>query len=302
MTDILNLSLGGMAAIVDASKHPGVTQIPEGFECHTLKWRGFPGTSLPAGLKVWQKLDLSGSPALKRLPDGLSVPVLNLTGCVALEQLPEGLRADFLVIDGCTSLRHWPESAHVGIGSVSARNCTSLMRLPASLGPLTSLDIRDCSRIDCVPESVQVREWIDVGGTGIESLPSSLSKTALRWRGVRIDARIAFFPESLTADEVLAEANAEVRRVMIERMGITRFLEESKAEVLHQDEDAGGWRRLLRVALAGDEPLVCVSVNCPSTGRHYLIRVPPSMRSCHEAVAWTAGFDNPDHYRPVAET
>jgi hypothetical protein len=51
-----------------------------------------------------------------------------------------------------------------------------------------------------------------------------------------------------------------------------------------------------------DEDLVCVSVICPSTGRQYVIRVPPTVTTCHQAIAWVAGFDDPDQYRPVAES
>jgi hypothetical protein len=72
--------------------------------------------------------------------------------------------------------------------------------------------------------------------------------------------------------------------------------------VLDRDQDAGGPRRLLRVDVAGDEPLVCVSVICPSTRRQFMLRVPPTMTSCRHAVAWTAGFDNPDDYQPMVET
>ena len=71
---------------------------------------------------------------------------------------------------------------------------------------------------------------------------------------------------------------------------------------MDEDHDAGGPRRLMRVPMGNDEPPVCVSVLCPSTGRQYVIRVPPTMQSCHQAVAWVAGFDNPDDYRPMAET
>ena len=85
-------------------------------------------------------------------------------------------------------------------------------------------------------------------------------------------------------------------------MGFERFLKEADAKVIHTDTDAGGKRQLLSVALTNDEPLVVVSVNCPSTGRHYLIRVPPTMKTCHQAIAWTAGFDDPDDYQPLAET
>ena len=75
------------------------------------------------------------------------------------------------------------------------------------------------------------------------------------------------------------------------------------AEVLDADRDPGGPRRLVRVAMGkDDEPLVCVSVVCPSTGRQYVIRVPPTTTSCHQAAAWIAGFDNPNDYHPLVET
>jgi len=133
-------------------------------------------------------------------------------------------------------------------------------------------------------------------------LPASARGAQIRWRGVPIDARIAFQPETITASEVLDQPNAELRRVLLERMGYDAFLSQARAQTLDTDRDKGGERRLLKVDLAGDEPLVCVSVLCPSTGRQYLIRVPPSMRTCRQAVAWVAGFDNADDYRPLVET
>jgi hypothetical protein len=124
----------------------------------------------------------------------------------------------------------------------------------------------------------------------------------VRWRGVAIDHRIAFRPETLTSEEVLKEKNAERRRVMIERMGSDEFFRQAKPKVLDTDKDAGGKRQLLRVPLEGDEDIVCLACSCPSTGRNYFLRVPPDMKSCHQAAAWMAGFDDPDKYHPVVET
>ena len=124
----------------------------------------------------------------------------------------------------------------------------------------------------------------------------------LRWRGVIVDERVAFRPELITADEILAEPNAERRRVLLERMGYDTFLAHAKATTLDEDRDAGGPRRLVRVPMKDDEDLVCVSVICPSTGRQYVIRVPPTVTTCHQAVAWVAGFADPDEYRPIAES
>jgi hypothetical protein len=147
-----------------------------------------------------------------------------------------------------------------------------------------------------------VSSWVDIGGTRITALPSSLQGAQLRWRGVRIDERIAFHPEQLTAVDTLAEKNAERRRVMIERMGYTRFAKEARARILDEDKDAGGARQLLFIDLHEDEPLVGLWCRCPSTGRQYFLRVPPKTKSCHEAAAWVAGFDNPALYRPKIET
>jgi hypothetical protein len=101
---------------------------------------------------------------------------------------------------------------------------------------------------------------------------------------------------------VLAERNAERRRVMLERYGLDRFMADARAEILDEDQDAGGRRRLLRLTLEGDEDLVCVTVVCPSTDRQFVLRVPPTMRTCRQAVAWTAGYDDPDLYSPRVET
>ena len=57
------------------------------------------------------------------------------------------LNVSFLQLDGCTALRHWPESAQVVHGWVRARACSELESLPSKLGPLASLDLRDCRRI-----------------------------------------------------------------------------------------------------------------------------------------------------------
>lgn len=295
-------SKGAHGGVLDFSKAGSLTQLPEGLHCHTLRAPGTALKSLPATLRVDHKLDLSNCVGLEQLPQGLKTSVLILRGCKNLRSLPEDLEVDYLDVTDCSLLANWPESARVRIGNVSARNCFALTKLPENLGPVNSLDLRNCSLLDRVPDGVQILSWIDFAGTRITTLPEHLKGVGLRWRGVTANHRVVFEPEKLTTAEILQERNAEVRRIMIERLGLQRFLAEANAETLHTDTDAGGIRKLLRLALANDEDLVCVSVNCPSTGRHYLIRVPPSMQDCHQAVAWTAGFDNPDDYAPLVET
>src|SRR5690606_28359635 len=101
----------------------------------------------------------------------------------------------------------------ISVGRLRARNCLGLPGLPSWLGPLSQLDLVGCAQIHTLPENLVVTSWIDVAGTGIQELPPSLSDVGLRWRGVTVDHRIAFHPESITAEEVLRETNAELRRV-----------------------------------------------------------------------------------------
>ncbi|MCA9108177.1 MAG: hypothetical protein KDA83_22420, partial [Planctomycetales bacterium] len=114
--------------------------------------------------------------------------------------------------------------------------------------------------------------------------------------------QIAFEPDKITSKQVLAEKNAELRRVMIERMGYLRFSQEVGAKTLDEDTDAGGKRQLLRIEMADDEPLVGLACRCPSTDRQYFLRVPPTIETCHQAAAWMAGFEDPTLYRPQIET
>lgn len=276
--------------------------LPDGLRCFELSAANTRLSTLPATLQITNRLDLSGCTELTSLPDNLKVGTLVLRDCVRLRALPEGLDTHFLDISGCTQLTAWPRRACVRIGRLNARGCTQLASLPPWLTHVSQLDISGCSNLQRLPETLVVSSWLDLAHTGITELPPQLEAVPLRWRGVPITTRIAFEAETLTADEVLTQPNAELRRVLLERMGYAAFLATAQAMVLDQDEDPGGERRLLKVPLQGDEDLVCVAVYCPSTGRQYLIRVPPSMRSCRQAVAWIAGFDNPDDYQPLAET
>lgn len=280
----------------------GLTHLPPGLHCYELDLRGTALTSLPADLRVEYKLNLQDCKNLEELPAGLTAGTLILRGCTALTALPEGLDVCFLDLQGCVRLRDWPERVRVRMGRLNVSGCTGLRALPATLQDLAQLDVSGCTGLRELPAGLRVSSWIDVAHSGITSLPESLRGVRLCWRGVRIDERIAFHPETITVEEILHEPNAEVRRVLLERVGFEWFVLRAGAEVLDTDRDTGGERRLLRIALPGDEDLVCVAVFCPSTGRQYVLRVPPQMCTCRQAVAWTAGFDDAEAYQPLAET
>ena len=122
------------------------------------------------------------------------------------------------------------------------------------------------------------------------------------WHGVRVPQHVIEDPASITAAEVLAEENAEVRRVMVERMTPERFLAESDAKPVQQDD----YGKLWRVDMPDDEPLVMVellnsTVEPDGNRKIYFLRVDPNCRTALEAVAWT--FDQkPEEYVLCAES
>jgi hypothetical protein len=141
------------------------------------------------------------------------------------------------------------------------------------------------------------------------------------WRGVRVPERIIMEPQSITRDEIIHERNAELRRIMLERYGTKRLLAESHATVLDSrvqpvSDSLKGWLRereaawdgmdgacvneLLRLEL---DDLVIVALNLidPSTGRRYLIRVPPEMERVQQALAWTHGVEE-SQYQVAVES
>lgn len=281
---------------------PNIHELPRGLRLQELSARSSGLTSLPDDLQVTVALDLTNCTELTHLPPGLTATKWVLTGCRNLESLPEHLTAHFFDISNCPLIDKLPDHGSLTLGWLNMQNCFRIREIPAWVGPIAGLNVFGCASLHTLPETLEVRSWIDIGGTQISSLPPKSQGAQIQWRSVPIDARIAFQPETITSAEILAEQNAEKRRVLLERMGYERFMEQAEARVLNEDQDRGGKRQLLRVEMTGDEPLVCLSVRDPSTGRQYLLRVPPTTTTCHQAAAWIAGFDNPNDYKPAIET
>lgn len=155
--------------------------------------------------------------------------------------------------------------------------------------------------------------------------------------GVLVSPDVILNPESLTADQVINEPNAEVRRVLIDKIGMARFLKEANPVVVDEDVDQSGHpRRLLRVATKLDRPTMILHVIDPSKRIHgdaadVFLEVPETLETissgplldslvppgfpdtqfwsevngrittCHAAAAWTFHLP-PSMYRPMMET
>jgi hypothetical protein len=143
------------------------------------------------------------------------------------------------------------------------------------------------------------------------------------WHGVMVPAFVVVRPDWITIQHIDTETNAEVRRVMIERYGIERYIRDAGATIVHSDLDQyGRTRRLLRRELANDEPVVMVEVTNATVEpdgsfRKYMMRVDPKAfdgragRECHAAIASTwrkkgdhaqLFFKRPEDYEPTVET
>ena len=143
------------------------------------------------------------------------------------------------------------------------------------------------------------------------------------WHGTRVPQRVIEAPETITIEDVRKEQNAEVRRVMVERMGWENFCAAARMKLIHVDElhsnfpdipvselvDSGA--RLVTSYREGSEraelleaaelrdfeerPLRFVRLTDPSTGRQYTLRVLHSHTRCYEAVGWTFGLTETEY-------
>jgi hypothetical protein len=126
------------------------------------------------------------------------------------------------------------------------------------------------------------------------------------WHGVQVPQHVVMAPEKITVEEIDFEENAEVRRVMLERFGVERFLKQCKAKLVHTDETGKLFRWRAREGGRGEEALqfVVVKNSTPEpdgTYKDYYLRVPPGVTTARAAVAWTFGMDA-RQYKPQKET
>lgn len=289
------------AESIDVSDCAKLRGLPERVKCSELVLRRTGVQCLPAGLEVSQRIDATDCECLHSVA-ALRVPELVLRGCTVLRGLPGGLRVRQLDVSRCARLTELPASIVADLWDLDVSECRDLIALPPGLVRLRTLNVRGCTNLRSLPEDLRVLSWIEVTDSGLKSLPRSLRSVQTVWRGVRVSDRIAFHPDTITVREILWEENVELRRVLLERVGMEWLYANARPEVIDSDFDPGGPRQLLRVSFASGPDFVCLEVRCPSTGRKYLLQVPPQIPTCADGAAWLAGFNSARHYRPVLET
>ena len=124
------------------------------------------------------------------------------------------------------------------------------------------------------------------------------------YEGVRIPPHFYTKPENLSITEVLAHTNTEVRYVGIKIVGMDKVLENNRTTIIHKDEEKN--QILFQIKGIFEEPVSYVKVvnstqEPDGTYKDYYLCVPPDMKTCQQAVAWTFRLEEQE-YQPGQET
>lgn len=110
-------------------------------------------------------------------------------------------------------------------------------------------------------------------------------------RGVQVDEQIVMAPETQTIQQIDDEENIEVKRIRIERFGWERYLDEKKAKVIDERENAIEGTYEVLVECDDMKILLC---RCPSKTppQVFPLEVDPSCNTCKEAQDYLHGGDS----------
>lgn len=111
-------------------------------------------------------------------------------------------------------------------------------------------------------------------------------------------------PDLLTVEEVLGNPNAEVRYVGVKIVGYDKIRKHKNSKTIDTCDKTG--MELFQIKGIFDEPVCYLKVinstaEPDGTFKNYYLCVPPTMKKCKEAVAWTFGMKS-DEYAPSQET
>jgi hypothetical protein len=265
---------------------------------------------LPHELRRAGRLEIRDCPRLAQLPRVLEVEYsLDLSGCTALEALPDSLAIGLnLTLNACTGLKRLPANLAVP-GDADFSGCRELTTLPPRMVVGGDLNVTRCDRLASLPGTLTVMRRLIVDRP-IPREPGLQYESAV-WGRVAVPDLVIWNPDQIEIGMIEEEPNVEVRRILIDRYGAARFLQDSGAAEIDRIEttEIQGLRgAILYRKDMGDreEPIVMVAVQnstAESDGayKRYWLRVPPQVQTCREAVAWTFGMSE-SNYRPTLET
>lgn len=114
--------------------------------------------------------------------------------------------------------------------------------------------------------------------------------------GIAVSKKTVMAPETLTLEEIASEENADVRRIMQDRYGMLRWLEDVKAEKISEDTvlieswnpAAGSIVRLLVGTPSGEKYVVASD---GSTGQVYAMRAPDDAKTPNDFYESVSGSE-----------
>ncbi|CDY29980.1 BnaC01g40280D [Brassica napus] len=170
-------------------------------------------------------VDLSDSENLKdvsSLSTATSLQELNLTRCSSLVELPSSIgnaiHLKKLDLSGCSSLVELPSSIGnaTNLQFLSLHQCRKLEVLPVNINlkSLTTLELTDCSLMQCFPEISTNIESMYLTGTAIKQVPSSIrSWPRLDELHLSYSENLKEFPHVLDIMTVLVMSNTEIQEI-----------------------------------------------------------------------------------------
>jgi hypothetical protein len=109
-------------------------------------------------------------------------------------------------------------------------------------------------------------------------------------------------PHLITVNIIENSYNVEIRRILIEKYGWHRYIQNSKVKNIANDKYGTLYKKYYN---NGDIlSFVKVKNSTPELDgefKKYYLQVPPHFMTAHEAVAWTFGL-TADEYQPIVET
>ena len=145
--------------------------------------------------------------------------------------------------------------------------------------------------------------WRDKLGIHEGNWQNFFRKSRKRWDDSQIinklqDYLLFLKGDQLSACEVLSYRNVEIRSLLLNQFGHERLINKLNGKIIHQEGDS----QLLNLNLGNViEPIRVVKVKDSTTKKYYILRVPHSVKTCAQAIAWTFGLEE-DEYNLIKET
>lgn len=123
------------------------------------------------------------------------------------------------------------------------------------------------------------------------------------WHGVRVPELVVMNPEQITAEMIRSEANAEVRRIMLERYGFKRYLDGADdIDFVHRDGYGTLYKHTLNDVVMYFVKVTNGTPELDGTYKDYILTVSGEPKTALEAVASTYKMGVEDYLKMDVRT